>query len=129
MNVLKYVREKKQAIKEYARTKDLERDHQRTLELKRLKEERAILNRKGEVERLRKSNREQRHPILSSIAKKMGDNVKRAQAKAKPGGFLGDSSKPAPSIFGGDSGGPFSGEKKKKKHKPKIKRRVIVDYE
>ena len=83
MNILKYIREKKQAIKEYSKKRDFEADLRRQEQMKELAEQKAMLKRKVAYDKLKGEVREMKHPFLTGMAKNIGKNVQKAHKKTK----------------------------------------------
>jgi len=95
VNVLKFIKEKKKALKDYSKRRDFEADLKRKEEMKDLIETKALLKRKQQHTKLKSEIREMEHPFLSNIAKKMGNNVhkKHKKGKAKKKVSLGEKKK------------------------------------
>jgi len=83
VNVFRYLKEKKEQIREYSKKRDFEDDLKRKEEIKELKEQVDILKRKDEYDKLRKTVREKKHPYLTALAKNIGKNVHEANKTKK----------------------------------------------
>jgi len=83
VNVFRYLKEKKEQIKEYSKKRDFEADLKRTEEMKDLKSQVEMLKRKDEYDKLKKEVRENKHPYLSKLASNIGKNVHEAHKTNK----------------------------------------------
>lgn len=81
VNVMKFIREKKNQIKEYSKKRDFEADLKRQKEMKTLKEQKAYYERKEEHSKLKSEVRAKKYAPLRNIAKAIGKNVHKVNKK------------------------------------------------
>ena len=86
MNVMKFIREKKEAIKDYSKKRDFEADLRRQKELKELKKQKAYYERKEEFNKIKSEVRDLKTAPLKRFAKAMGKNVHQANKTLKKEG-------------------------------------------
>jgi len=83
VNVMKFIREKKEQIKEYSKKRDFEADLKRQKEMEVLKEKKAYYERKEKHAELKAEVRAKKYAPLTNLAKRIGKNVHEANKKIK----------------------------------------------
>ena len=83
VNIMKFIREKKQQVKEYSKNRDFEADLRRQKEMKVLKEQKEYYERKEKYDKLKSEVRAKKYAPLKNIVKAIGKNVHKANEKVQ----------------------------------------------